>query len=115
MSTVAQIEANRLNAMHSTGPRSVEGKTVSRFNSTKSGLYASPPVLPAEDPAEFEALSAGYLRTSQPVGPDEADLVDIIIQSSWTLRRLDRIETEILAELVSDTALPKDRALGAAF
>ena len=38
MATIQQIEANRLNAQKSTGPRSVERKAASRFNATKTGI-----------------------------------------------------------------------------
>ena len=38
MATLPQIEANRLNAQHSTGPRTPQGKAVSSQNAFKSGL-----------------------------------------------------------------------------
>ena len=115
MSTLAQIEANRLNAQHSTGPRSAEGKAVSRFNSLKSGIYAKSRVLPGEDPAELESLAEAYRSEYQPSGQDETELVDLLIQSAWNQRRLDRLQTEILIHLMSDESLPQDRLLGAAF
>jgi hypothetical protein len=115
MATPAQIAANRLNALKSTGPRSVEGKSVSRFNNLKSGLYATVLVLPGEDPAELEALAESCRRTWQPVGQDETELVDQLIESSWTQRRLTRLETELLTQLMSDESLPKNGLLGAAF
>jgi hypothetical protein len=37
MSTEAQINANRLNAQKSTGPRTPEGKAASSLNALKSG------------------------------------------------------------------------------
>jgi hypothetical protein len=40
MSTLKQQEANRLNAQKSTGPRTLAGKAVSRFNALKSGIDA---------------------------------------------------------------------------
>ena len=115
MATVSQIEANRLNAQHSTGPRSVEGKTVSRFNSLKSGIFSKSRLLPGEDPAELEALIQSYRATYEPVGQHEVELVDTMIQASWTQRRLDRLENELLNQLMADDTLPKDCLLGAAF
>jgi hypothetical protein len=56
----AQIDANRLNAENCTGPRSAEGKAVSRFNALKSGLGAHSLIIPGEDPAALEALTSGY-------------------------------------------------------
>ena len=40
MATAKQIEANRLNALKSTGPRTVEGKSASRLNAVTHGLAA---------------------------------------------------------------------------
>ena len=56
MSSRKQIEANRLNAQKSTGPRSVEGKAAIRFNALKTGIDAKSQVIPGEDPAAL-ALS----------------------------------------------------------
>src|ERR1035438_9340139 len=45
----------------STGPRSVEGKAVSRLNALKTGIYAKAEVvLPAENPDDLENLTAEY-------------------------------------------------------
>jgi len=63
MATPAQILANRTNAQKSTGPRSAEGKAVSRFNALKHGLDAESIVLPGEDPADYEALARDCDRT----------------------------------------------------
>jgi hypothetical protein len=58
MATAAQIAANQANAQKSTGPRSVEGKSVSRFNALKHGIDAATIVIPGEDRAVYEALAA---------------------------------------------------------
>ena len=58
MATQAQINANRANAQKSTGPRSVEGKSASRFNALKHGIDAASIVIPGEDPADYDALAA---------------------------------------------------------
>ena len=48
MVTERQILANRLNALRSTGPRTAEGKAVTRANALKHGLAART-LLPAQD------------------------------------------------------------------
>ena len=69
MATQAQINANRANALKSTGPRSAEGKSASRFNALKHGIDAASIVIPGEDPAEYEALAAGYHQSNCPQPP----------------------------------------------
>ena len=55
--SVRQIEANRRNALHSTGPTTPEGKQASRLNALKHGLRAKEVTIPGqEDPAEFEVI-----------------------------------------------------------
>ncbi len=56
MASAAQIEANRLNAQKSTGPRTDKGKARARLNALKHGMTARTimPVLPHEDPKQLE-------------------------------------------------------------
>ena len=90
MATVAQIQANRLNALRSTGPRSGAGKAASRFNALKSGVDARSLVIPGEDPAELEALTLDYRQTLRPVGPLEDFLVETLVAADWNRRRYAR-------------------------
>jgi hypothetical protein len=97
MSSQAQIDANRKNSKKSTGPKSPEGKAACSQNALKSGIYASSHVIRGEDPAELEALKAAFLQQHQPAGPDQFALVDTLIATEWTQRRLRRIEAELWA------------------
>ena len=78
MSTDRQIEANRLNAQHSTGPSTPEGRAAVRLNGLKYGLYAETLILPGEDPAEFEALLDRLDAEHQPATPTEEIFVSQI-------------------------------------
>ena len=49
MATPAQFLANQINAQKSTGPRSDEGKAVSRFNALKHAASAQSLIIPGED------------------------------------------------------------------
>src|SRR5260370_8178190 len=69
MSTERQIEANRLNAQHSTGPTTPEGRAAVRLNGLKYGLYAETLILPGEDPADFDALLHRLHAQHQPAPP----------------------------------------------
>ena len=111
MATEAQILANRRNALHSTGPRSAEGKAASRFNALKTGIQAKSLVIPGEDPVELEELAAGYHREFQPATPLERFLVDSLIQDEWQIRRYRTIE----ARLWEQSLAPEDANLGEAY
>jgi hypothetical protein len=99
-----QITANLKNAQKSTGPRSVEGKAVSRFNALKSGIHAKSQVIPGEDPAELEALAQEYREEFTPKSPSEMVLVDSLIAGDWQLRRLRKVEALLWREFADTTA-----------
>src|ERR1700674_4850944 len=104
MATQSQIEANRRNAQHSTGPRTAEGKAVSSMNALKSGIDAESSVIPGEDAAALAALTERLYQDCQPQTEIESILVDNIIRASWRLRRFDRIDAEILIHKIEDTS-----------
>ncbi len=91
-----QLEANRSNAIRSTGPRTSEGKTRSSQNAMKHGIFAQDVVIRdgdgAEDPAEFDALLEQLTETLQPVGVLEQAAVHRIATCHWRLRRVCRFE-----------------------
>src|ERR1017187_7627878 len=87
MSTPSQIAANRLNAQHSTGPRSAQGKAASCANSLKTGLYARSQTIAGEDPVELRALADSYFLRWEPATPEESFLVATLVDSEWLLRR----------------------------
>ena len=95
MATTQQIEANRLNAQNSTGPRSIEGKAVSRFNALKTGIDAKSQIIRGEDPAELDTLAAEYQQRWQPATPEQRLLVDTLIDCEWLLRRLRKAEAHL--------------------
>jgi len=49
MASIRQIEANRRNALNSSGPRTQDGKMNSRQNAIRHGLTAETVVVPIED------------------------------------------------------------------
>lgn len=88
-----QIEANRRNALHSTGPRTREGKEASRLNALTHGIRATQVIIPGqEDPAEFEAILTELYAEREPEGYTELQLVDRIALGEWRLRRAIRAE-----------------------
>jgi hypothetical protein len=121
MTSDKQIQANRRNALKSTGPKTPEGKATARLNSTRHGLLSQEVLLPDEDEGPFVELSEHLRAELQPVGELENQLVDRIIATQWRLRRLGRVEAGIFARelsrgLSSQTASETDTAvLGMSF
>ena len=102
MPTHKQLAANRRNAQLSTGPQTPEGKAAASRNRTTHGLLAHDAVLPQEEPADFEALAAGYTAHFQPADPFEESLVRQLASAEWRLRRLARLETGLFAVQIED-------------
>ena len=103
MATPAQIAANQANAQKSTGPRSLEGKSASRFNALKHGIDAASLVIPGEDPADYEALAAHYYREFRPESPSESFHVDTMLRADWQKRRLLRVEADLHRTLLTES------------
>ena len=99
MTTVAQIQANRLNAQKSTGPRTPEGKERASQNALKHGLLAREAVIQGEDPEEFEIYREGMLQELAPVGVVEAMLAERVVGLSWRLLRAERLQNAAFAAL----------------
>ncbi len=91
--SVRQVEANRRNALHSTGPTTPEGKQASRLNALTHGLRAKEVIIPGqEDPAEFEVILRELYEDWEPDGHTEVHLLDQIGLAEWRLRRARRTE-----------------------
>lgn len=99
MVTEARVEANRKNASLSTGPRSPDGKAMSSKNAVRHGLLGGDLLLPDEDAAELERFRAGVLERLQPEDDVERFMADRVVANAWRLRRLYRMETEVLRRL----------------
>jgi len=103
MASEKQIEANRLNAQRSTGPRSAEGKARSRFNALQSGIDAESILLPGEDPAALEVLRAEYYEHHQPITPDERDTLECVIHAVCLMRRFRVLEAQLVQHELANT------------
>jgi hypothetical protein len=89
-----QFQANRKNALRSTGPRTEAGKAISSKNAITHGLRSAQPVIDGEDPVEYNNFRNDMIAQFAPIGPMEHLLVDRIVHSAWRLRRIGRIEVE---------------------
>jgi len=95
MSSQRQIEANRRNALKSTGPTSATGKAVSSMNALKSGIHAKSLVLPSEKLADLEQLIDEYYQRHQPASPEARLYLDEVVHCEWLLRRYRTAETQM--------------------
>jgi hypothetical protein len=93
MATQNQIEANRRNAQKSTGPKTEQGKSKSKFNALKHGMTAEVAVLPHEDKCSYEDLRQSVIESYQPATGAELMLVELVAVNYWRLLRALRVET----------------------
>jgi hypothetical protein len=103
----AKITANRLNALKSTGPRTIEGKTTVSQNAVKHGLLAESDVITSESEADFDQYRQQLLDELNPVSPMESMLAERIVTLSWRLKRAGRFQNQAIDVLNSeDTSDP---------
>ena len=110
MATQAQVQANRMNAQKSTGPRTADGKAIASQNALKHGLCAEKAVIAGEDVGEFEFYRDELLGDLAPAGAVEAVLAERVVSLSWRLRRAERAQNEAFdALLAKDIDYPVPR------
>jgi hypothetical protein len=101
MTSFKQIEANRRNALKSTGPITEEGKQQSRCNAVRHGLTAETVIGALEDAEDHRAFEAAVIADYDARSAVERELVLRLASLLWRLRRATTIETgmfEIEAE-----------------
>jgi hypothetical protein len=93
MTSLKQIEANRLNAGKSTGPRTEEGKQRSRQNALSHGLTAETVITALEHAADYQAFEASIASDYRARTVTECVLISRLASLLWRLRRSTSIET----------------------
>jgi len=110
MTTEKQIEANKENALVSTGPVTAKGKALVSQNAVKHGIFARDLIITAgdgkEDEQEYRELLDGLILSLNPSGQMEYLLVEKISVDYWRLRRVLRFESgsirKVLDMAISD-------------
>jgi len=110
MTTEKQVEANKQNALVSTGPATSEGKAIVAQNAVKHGIFAKDLIITTgdgkEDAQEYRELLDGLIISLNPVGQMECLLVEKISVDYWRLRRVLRFESgsirKVLDMAISD-------------
>jgi hypothetical protein len=90
-------EANRRNALQSTGPKTADGIEAARFNAMRHGLRAIQTVIPGEAPEAWEAHRAGIVEDLKPAGAVELALAEQIAAKLWRLGRAVRHEVDLIS------------------
>ena len=97
MATLKQIEANRANALKSTGPKTAEGKAAVRLNSLQHGLRAQTLIIPGENREQFNQLHTALDAEWRPLTLTARFYVEQMAIAQWKLRRLEVAESSLLA------------------
>ena len=104
MASPAQISANKANALHSTGPKTIEGKARSARNATSHGLSAADVIVfPGEEQA-FAALRDGLAIDLRPAGAHQLQTFDQLVYHAWNRRRVRALIADFALKLGFDPA-----------
>jgi hypothetical protein len=102
MSSLKQIEANRRNALKSTGPTTPEGKARSRCDAVRHGLTAETIIDVLEDAEDYQAFEAAVIADYDAESAVERELVLRLASVLWQLRRATGIETALFESVAAD-------------
>src|SRR6516162_4447571 len=101
MSSLKQTEANRRNALKSTGPSTDEGKESSRCNAVRHGLTAETVIADLEDAVDYQAFEAAIIADYDAQTAVERELVLRLASVLWRLRRAIGIESGIFESVIA--------------
>ena len=96
MTSFQQFEANRRNALRSTGPKTDDGKRRSRVNAVRHGLTAETVVGSLEDAEDYKAFEAAIISDYCAETAVARELVLRLASLLWRLRRATAIETDLI-------------------
>src|SRR4249919_1719980 len=93
MTSFRQLDANRRNARHSTGPVTDDGKKRSRRNTVRHGLTAETVIDALEDADDYSAFELSITADYDAQSAVERELVLRLASLLWRLRRATSIES----------------------
>ena len=102
MSSLKQIEANRRNALKSTGPITPEGKARSSRNAIRHGLTAETVIAGLEDAEDYQAFEAAVTADYDAESAVERELVLRLASVLWRLRRATGIESGLFESVIGE-------------
>ena len=90
MATERQIEANRINALKSTGPKSAEGKDRSRLNAVTHGMTSENVEVAARIGGRFATRREAWVETYRPTGEAGDWALDRLVAASFQIEQCER-------------------------
>jgi hypothetical protein len=105
MATESQLDANRQNAAHSSGPATTTGKATSSRNALTFGLYTRQDYVTFEEQDSYKEFCTTMYSELSPATLLEQSLAADITGASWRLRRCSAAEGEIASTLAYDPLL----------
>jgi hypothetical protein len=87
---------NQANSLHSTGPKTPEGKQRSSLNAFKHGLSGNHMVLQTHERSSYNQLTANMLADLKPVTEPERQIAQKIIDLNFRIGRITAIENNML-------------------
>lgn len=96
MASQKQVEANRVNAKLSTGPKSETGRAIASQNSKRHGLFSRQILLEGESKKEFELLQIEFYQQCMPQGFLEELFCERALTAAWRLSRVTQMETMLI-------------------
>jgi hypothetical protein len=95
---VLHLHPKETTTMHSTGPKTPEGKQRSSQNARKHGLSAKQFIIQPGDEQAFEDLATQFAEELCPEGILEHSVFTLLVQSQWNLRRCRTLEADLMAQ-----------------
>ena len=105
MSSLRKIEANRLNAQKSTGPRSEVGKARSAQNARQEGYTADRIVLSVEDKPTFDRMHQDFTDQYQPLTIVEEQFLVEMVWCRWRTHRIWNAESSHLERALENACV----------
>ncbi len=114
MTSLKQAEANRRNALKSTGPITPEGKEHSRCNAVRHGLTAETVIGSLEDAEDYQAFESAVIADYDAETPVQRELVLRLASILWRLRRSTAIESALFEAMAGGRPSPEtsNQAIG---
>src|SRR5580698_10944814 len=97
MTSEKQIDANRRNALLSTGATTAAGHNHSRMNALRHGVTGQVTTMTDDDRAAHNQFSNALMKDLAPDGAMETQLAQRVATDSWRLNRISAIEDNLFA------------------